>query len=109
MLVENDRAALIAIAANVAALGAGPRVAVRAMSAARLPREVPFDLVFADPPYVIGSGSAVAQAVADAGWLAPGGWLAIETASGDDVLAPPTMSIEASRSVGRARLTLLRG
>ncbi|HXH00280.1 MAG TPA: 16S rRNA (guanine(966)-N(2))-methyltransferase RsmD [Sphingomicrobium sp.] len=108
VLVENERAALTAIAANVAALGAASRVTVRAMSAARLPRETPFDLILADPPYAVGSGSAVAQAVADAGWLEPGGWLAIETARGDEVVAPSTLSIEATRGVGRARLTLLR-
>ena len=109
VLVENDRAALTAIDANAARLGATARIQLRAMSAARLPRENPFDLIFADPPYAEGSGSAVAHAVAEAGWLAPGGWLAIETAKGDDVAAPPTMSIEATRDVGRARLTLLRG
>ena len=109
VLVENDRAALTAIEANAAKLGAAARIQLRAMSAARLPRENPFDLIFADPPYAEGSGSAVAHAVAEAGWLAPGGWLAIETAKGDDVAAPPTMSIEATRDVGRARLTLLRG
>ena len=98
-----------AIEANAAKLGAAARIQLRAMSAARLPRENPFDLIFADPPYAEGSGSAVAHAVAEAGWLAPGGWLAIETAKGDDVAAPPTMSIEATRDVGRARLTLLRG
>ena len=109
VLVENDRTALQAIEANAAKLGAAVRIQVRAMSAARLPREAGFDLVFADPPYATGSGSAVAQAVADAEWLAPGGWLAIETAKGDDIEAPPSMSIEATRNVGRARLTLLRG
>ena len=109
VLVENDRAALSAIEANAAKLGAAARIQLRAMSAARLPRENPFDLIFADPPYAEGSGSAVAHAVAEAGWLAPGGWLAIETAKSDDVAPPPTMSIEATRDVGRARLTLLRG
>ena len=109
VLVENDRAALTAIEANAAKLGAAARIQLRAMSAARLPRENPFDLIFADPPYAEGSGSAVAHAVAEAGWLAPGGWLAIETAKSDDVAPPPTMSIEATRDVGRARLTLLRG
>jgi len=109
VLVENDRAALTAIAANVATLGAGARVTVRAMSAARLPRETAFDLVLADPPYAMGSGTKIAQAVADAGWLAPGGLLAIETASGDDVSAPPGMSVDATRRAGRALLTLLRG
>ena len=109
VLVENDRAALNAIEANAAKLGAAARLQVRAMSAARLPREAPFDLVLADPPYAAGSGSAVAKAVADAEWLAPGGWLAIETAKGDDIAPPPSMSVEATRDVGRARLTLLRG
>jgi len=109
VMVENDRAALDAIAANVAKLGAAARVQVRAMSAARLPREAPFDLILADPPYAKGSGSAVARAVAAAEWLAPGGWLAIETAKGDDIDVSDTMSVEATRDVGRARLTLLRG
>lgn len=108
VLVENDRAALLAIEANAAKLGAKGRIQVRAMSAARLPREAGFDLVLADPPYSTGSGSAVASAVADAEWLAPGGWLAIETAKGDDITPPPSMTIDAVRNVGRARLTLLR-
>ena len=50
----------------------------------------------------------VAKAVAEAEWLAPGGWLAIETAQGRRVEAPGRLSIEATRDVGRARLTLLR-
>jgi 16S rRNA (guanine966-N2)-methyltransferase len=108
VLVENDRAALDAINANAAKLGAIASIELRAMSAARLPRQAPFDLVFADPPYEKGLGTAVAKAVAEAEWLNPGGWLAIETAKGDPVEAPPGLSIEATRDVGRARLTLLR-
>ena len=80
-----------------------------AMSAARLPREAPFDLIFADPPYGVGSGSAAAKAVASAAWLAPGGLLAIETARGDTVDVPAGYEVEATRVVGRASLTLLRG
>jgi 16S rRNA (guanine966-N2)-methyltransferase len=108
VLIENDRAALDAINANAAKLGAIGSIELRAMSAARLPRQAPFDLVFADPPYEKGLGTAVAKAVAEAEWLSPGGWLAIETAKGDAVEAPPGLSIEATRDVGRARLTLLR-
>ena len=108
VLVENDRAALDAIKANAAKLGATASIELRAMSAARLPRQLPFDLIFADPPYAKGSGTSVAKAVAEAEWLNPGGWLAIETAKGDAVEAPPTLTIEATRDVGRARLTLLR-
>ncbi len=107
-LVENDRTALNAIEANTKALGAGERVEVRPMSAARLPAAQPYDLLFADPPYEPGSGSAVAAAVAKAGWLAVGGWMAVETQRGDKVSPPDGWEIEAERDVGRARLTLLR-
>jgi 16S rRNA (guanine966-N2)-methyltransferase len=106
--VENDRAALKAIDANVMALGAAARISMRAMSATILPPAEPFDLVLADPPYEVGSGAAVAEAVAKAGWLAPGGWMAVETHKGDAVTPPTGWQIAAERDVGRARLTLLR-
>jgi 16S rRNA (guanine966-N2)-methyltransferase len=50
----------------------------------------------------------VVEAVAAAGWLAPGGWLAIETAAREPV-DPGDWQIDAERRVGRARLTLVRG
>ena len=106
--IENERAAIKAIEANSRTLGADERVEVRPMSAARLPSAQPFDLVFADPPYELGSGTAVANAVANAGWLAEGGWMAIETHRGDAVEPPSGWQVEAERDVGRARLTLLR-
>ena len=103
--VETDRAALKAIEANVAAFEAA---AIRNISADNLPKSHPFDLVFADPPYLPGSGTAVAAAVAKSGWLPPGGWMAIETHRGDAVEPPEGWEIEAERDVGRARLTILR-
>ena len=81
---------------------------VRSLSADNLPKSHPFDLVFADPPYELGSGTAVAAAVAKAGWLPPGGWMAIETQRGDAVEPPDGWEVDATRDVGRARLTLLR-
>ena len=47
------------------------------------------------------------QAVLTAGWLAPGGWMSVETARGDAV-DPGRLELAAERDVGRARLTLLR-
>lgn len=107
--VENERAAIKAIETNVKALDASDQVEVRPMSAARLSATQPFDIVLADPPYDPGSGSKVAAIVAKAGWLAEGGWMAVETHRGDAVSAPDGWEIEAERDVGRARLTLLRG
>ena len=56
--VEHDAQALAAIRANIDALGAPARTRVLARSAASLPPEQPFDLIFADPPYSPDSGTA---------------------------------------------------
>jgi 16S rRNA (guanine966-N2)-methyltransferase len=102
--VESDRAAAAAIRRNAEKLGV--QIEVLSGSALALPRSDSFDLIFADPPYTAGSGSAAVQAVANAGWLAAGGWMSVETRRGDIVEAGPFM-IDATRDVGRARLTLL--
>ncbi len=106
--IDNDPRSVAAIKANAAALNAGDRAVVRGGSALALPKAEPFDLVFADPPYTAGSGSAALGAVLTAGWLGAGGWLAIETARGDTVDAKE-WTVDAARDVGRARITLVRG
>ena len=108
IFVENERAALRAIAANLAAFKATERAQVMAGSALRLPSiPVPVDLLFADPPYTPGSGNAVVTALLASNWLVPGALVAIETARGDPV-DPAGLAVEAERDTGRARLTLLR-
>ena len=105
--VESDAQAVAAIRRNAQKLGAIDRAQVIAGSALALPRADPFDLIFADPPYAPGSGSAVVQSILKAGWLASGGWLSIET-NRADVLDPAELELDTSRDVGSARLTLLR-
>jgi 16S rRNA (guanine966-N2)-methyltransferase len=105
VFVENDPKAQAIIRRNADKLGAA--VEILGGSAAALPRAEPFDLIFADPPYERGSGSAAVKAVANAEWLARGGWMCIETSS-DDEVEPAAFTIEGNRIVGRARLTLLR-
>jgi 16S rRNA (guanine966-N2)-methyltransferase len=106
-LVESDAKASAMIRRNAEKLGAVDRVAIVGGSALVLPRSEPFDLIFADPPYAPGSGSAAVAAVSKADWLAPGGWMSVET-SRDDSVDPGDLQIETVRDVGRARLTLLR-
>ena len=108
VFVENDRAALSAIRANLDTLGLAHLADVRGLSAASLPAPSPrpFDVIFADPPYAPGSGSAVVAEVARAGWLAPGGWMAVET-DAKEATDPGPFALEVDRKVGRARITLL--
>lgn len=103
--VENDPAAAATIGRNAKRLTAP--IELLRTSALALPPSPGFDLVFADPPYAPGSGTAVVAAVTKAGWLAPGGWMSVETSRTDE-LESGELIVEATRDVGRARLTLLR-
>ena len=105
--VENESGAASAIRANLDTLGAGDRAQLLRTSALALPKQAPFDLIFADPPYSPGSGTAALRSIEAAGWAAPGAWIAIETRRGD-VVETGQFSIEAERDVGAARITLLR-
>lgn len=103
--VENDPRAAAAIRRNAEKLGA--HVQLLTGSAFALPKAQGFDVVFADPPYAPGAGTLVVQTVLANHWLAPGGWMSIETSRGDTV-EPAALEIDAVREIGRARLTLLR-
>ena len=105
LFVETDAAARRIIEANARTLGTA--VEILATSAERLSPGCSFDLILADPPYAASAGSRVVAAVAQAGWLAPGGWLAIETERGQAV-DPGPYEPAAERDTGRARITLLR-
>jgi 16S rRNA (guanine966-N2)-methyltransferase len=101
VFVDSDRAALDAIRANLAALGAAGDVRAGAAEHVRLPRAV--DLAFLDPPY--GSGLAP-KALAQLD-LTPGGWASVETGRGEAVAAEG-YAVDTERSYGKARITLLR-
>ena len=105
--VENNPKAIAVIRRNASKLGGEARASVLAASALGLPRSEPFDLIFADPPYAVGSGNAVVASIGGADWLAHGGWLAIETARGEAV-QPGQLALDSAREVGSARITLLR-
>lgn len=105
--VESDAKAAAVIRRNADTLRASDRVQILPGSSLALPQSKPFDLIFADPPYAAGSGSALVRAVDDAAWLAGGGWLSVETARGEEVDAG-SLIVDTVREVGRARLTLLR-
>ncbi|ABQ69060.1 putative methyltransferase [Rhizorhabdus wittichii RW1] len=98
--VERDRAAVEALRANIAKLGA--EAEVRAIAAESFAGGA-YDLVLIDPPYGTGLGQKVLPAIG----LAPGGWASIETAR-DEAVAVPGFTVEVERVHGKARITLLR-
>jgi 16S rRNA (guanine966-N2)-methyltransferase len=104
--VEQDRAALDALRANVAKLGA--TADVRAQSVAALgPVAAPYDLLLFDPPYGSGGAGALIERLSRLGWAATGTWASIETARAESVSAGG-WTVEAERIHGKAKLTLLR-
>lgn len=108
LFVEQDRAALDALRANVTSLAAGSRANVRAGSVLALgPAPAPLDVVMMDPPYASGAGAVAADKLARLGWIGPASWLTIETGRGEAV-ALAGFAVDAERQYGRARLTILR-
>ena len=105
--VESDSQAVASIRRNAEKLRAGARAQIIGGSALALPRSDPFDLIFADPPYAPGSGAAVVETVNKAGWLAPGGWLIVETSRGERI-DQTELVLEVEREVGRALISLFR-
>jgi 16S rRNA (guanine966-N2)-methyltransferase len=101
VFVDSDRAAIEAIRANIAALGANAEILPGAAEHGRLPG--PLDLAFLDPPY----GSGLAAAPLERLPLVPGGLAGVETERGEAVEAEGYEE-EAVRIHGKARLTLLR-
>lgn len=108
LFVEQDRAAVDVIRANVAALGAGARARVEAGSVMALRAAAkPLDLILADPPYRSGAGEVALDRLLRLGWIGPETWIALETAFNEDVAVKGLVS-ETERKVGKGKLHLLR-
>jgi 16S rRNA (guanine966-N2)-methyltransferase len=106
LFVEQDRAAVDALKANLAKLDA--RGDVRATSVLALgPAPAPLDLIMMDPPYGTGAGIVALDKLARLGWVSPATWISIETAKQEEI-AHPGFTVDATRVHGKARLTLLR-
>ena len=107
IFVEQDRAAIDAIRANGDKLGLRPDI--RQSSVLSLgPAQKPLDLIFMDPPYHSGAGMVALDKLSRLGWTAPATWISMETDRREDVEVKG-FTVEATRDVGKARLTLLRG
>lgn len=108
LFVEQDRAALDTLRANIAALGAGTAAEVRASSVLALgPVRAPLDLILMDPPYTTGAGAVALDRLSRLGWVGPATWVSIETARSETVDVAGFVP-DAERVHGKAKLTVLR-
>ncbi|MFO6447611.1 16S rRNA (guanine(966)-N(2))-methyltransferase RsmD [Erythrobacter sp. NE805] len=108
LFVEQDRAAVEVIRANIAALSAQARTRVEAGSVMALrAAAAPLDLILADPPYGTGAGEVALDRLLRLGWIGPETWIALETGAKEDV-SVAGLAIAAERRVGKGKLSLLR-
>lgn len=109
LFVERDRAALDAIRTNARQLGlAADSADIRAGDVLALgPAPAPLDLLLMDPPYGTGAGSVALDKLNRLGWIGPASWISIETGRGETVDVTG-FTIEAERTVGKGKLSLLR-
>ena len=108
LFVEQDRAALDALRANLSGLGIGRAGEVRAGSVLALGAvAAPLDLILLDPPYDTGAGGVAIDRLARLGWIGPATWISLETAR-HEIVAVRGFHVDAERIVGKARLTLMQ-
>jgi len=103
--IDNDAAAVKAIKANLAALGATGDVRQSPVaSIGGAPRA--HHLVFLDPPYGQGLADPALAHLWERGWIAPGALISVETAAADPLTCDWERVVE--RRFGKALVRLLR-
>ena len=107
VLVENGRVAQVLISENQAKLRAKDQTKVLRQDATKLPiwGELPFDLVFLDPPYGRDMGQKALTVAAAGGWLAIDAMIVWEEAA--PMQAPEGFALEDHRKYGDTHVTLL--
>jgi len=103
--IDNDAAAVKAIRANLAAMGATGDVRQSPVaSIGGAPRA--HHLVFLDPPYGLGLADPALSHLHERGWIAPGALVSVETAAADPLTCDWKRVVE--RRFGKALVRLLR-
>jgi 16S rRNA (guanine966-N2)-methyltransferase len=108
LFVEQDRAALETIRANITTMGARDQTRVEAGSVTQLrAASAPLDLLLVDPPYHSGAGEVALDRLLRLGWIGAETWISLESAFNEDP-AISGLAVEAERRVGKGKLSLLR-
>ncbi|SEH18553.1 16S rRNA (guanine966-N2)-methyltransferase [Sphingopyxis sp. YR583] len=108
LFAEQDRDALDVLRKNLGTLDATARADIRAGSVLALgPARRTYDLILIDAPYDTGAGSVALDKLNRLGWIGPDSLISIETAEKEEIEIAG-FEIDATRKVGKAKLTLLR-
>jgi 16S rRNA (guanine966-N2)-methyltransferase len=119
VLVESSGPVCALIEANLAALGLSERASVICApverylgagppTASNKPSTGPFDLIFADPPYRIGTVSAT-RMLADAarqGWMSPGALVVLEHSARDLPEGEAGLELVSTRRYGDTQISI---
>lgn len=106
--IDSDRDAVASIKRNLASFDAAERADVRAQAVEYAPPPTaPCDILFLDPPYKTELGAMALARICNMGWVAPGGWVSLETA-GEALPLPQGFAVAAERRFGKAHITLFR-
>lgn len=111
--LDIDRAALMAIRRNAAAIGEARNIALLQLDACRLPpppgaAEAPCQLAFLDPPYESGLAMPALQALASKRWIGSSAIAVVEVAAREPLAPPPNFAIRDERVYGATRLVFLQ-
>jgi 16S rRNA (guanine(966)-N(2))-methyltransferase RsmD len=112
--VEEARAAVLALAANIETLGVKSETSlisaeVRAALKRMAKEEARFGLVFLDPPYAAQETAETVGALAASGVLLEGAWIVLEHAARTTPPpAPPACTLRFTRTYGDTALTFYR-
>ena len=107
--IEQDRAALATLRANIAGCKVGDACRVIAGDVTAPPNAAaPCTLVFLDPPYGKGLVPRALAALQAKGWIAPGALIIAETGRDEENAMPPGFEVLSTRDHGAARLSALR-
>jgi 16S rRNA (guanine966-N2)-methyltransferase len=107
LFVDLDRAAVAAIKSNAEKLGAtGIEVRQQSAEYAAAP-DSPRDIIFLDPPYGTPAAEAAFRHVCGGDWLAPGGFITLESDSSFPVPSDE-LTLVADRRFGKAHINIFR-
>lgn len=108
VFVDDGAAARALIRQNIETLGLTGQTKLWRRDATRLGpcRDAPYDLIFADPPYGKGLGTAALGSARAGGWIAPGATLVLEERSDAEIDPPQGLELADDRTYGDTRILI---